>query len=508
MKLNQARAQQNAAQPVQAAAIYRQVLQLQPRNFTALFELGLICACSNDKGAAAEWFGKAAKVEPGNAAAHYCLGLALHEGGRADSAVISFRRAITLKANYAEAHFCLGNSLLELNRLDDALASYDAAIALKADYADAYSNRGVVLKNMRRIEDAIASFDRAIALRPDFARAYCNRGFTLLLAGRLRAGWADNEWRLALKGGQRAPKPTRYTPQRWLQDESASGKTFLVRCEQGFGDTLQFCRYAAGIAGAGGTVILEVQPPLKELLARLEGVAKVIARGEPPPPFDYEYPIMSLPLIFATDLDSIPASARYVRSDPAKVRGWHERLGAPQGPRIGLAWSGSPTHADDRNRSIPLAELLAQLPHGFQYVGLQKELREGDRQTLRASGRVIDTSEHLTDFSETAALCDCMDLTISVDTSVAHLSGALGKPTWLLVPFNPEWRWLLDRGDTPWYPSMTLHRQQRFGSWRETLRRLAAALSEGYLAATTRGGSAPVEGAAVSDRILQPTKRP
>jgi tetratricopeptide (TPR) repeat protein len=487
MKLNQAGALQNAGQPAHAAAIYRDVLRTQPKNFPALFGLGLICAHGNDKHAAAEWFGKAAKAQPANAVAHYCRGLALHESGRADSAVVSFRRAIALKADYAEAHFGLGNALLELNDLDGALACHDAAIALKADYADAYSNRGVVLKNLRRTEDAIASFDHAIALRPNFAQAYCNRGFTLLLAGRLRAGWPDNEWRFALMGGPHARQPAQPPRQPWSAHQLASGRTFLLRCEQGLGDTLQFCRYAARIAAAGGTVILEVQPPLKQLLASVAGVATVVARGEPLPPFDHECPIMSLPLILGTELDSIPAEARYVSSDPARVCGWSERLGPRTLPRIGLAWSGSRTHTNDHNRSISLAELLAHLPHGFQYVGLQKELREADRQTLRASGRVIDTSEHLTDFSETAAVCECMDLVISVDTSVAHLSGALGRPTWLLLPFNPDWRWLLERSDTPWYPSMTLHRQRQLGSWREALQELAAALCARHPAGGTAG---------------------
>jgi hypothetical protein len=244
-----------------------------------------------------------------------------------------------------------------------------------------------------------------------------------------------------------------------------AGKTILLYGEQGFGDTLQFCRYAKSVADLGARVILEVQKPLMPLLADLDGPSQLIATGSALPPLDYHCPLMSLPLAFNTCLDTIPASVPYLLADPIKVARWRERLGETKAPRIGLVWSGSATNLNDHNRSIRLADWVPYLPARCQFVSLQKDVREADAATLESTPTVLNFADELNDFSDTAALCECMDLVISVCTSVAHLSGALGKDTWVMLGFAADWRWLLDRADSPWYPSMKLYRPRNRGDW-------------------------------------------
>jgi hypothetical protein len=242
--------------------------------------------------------------------------------------------------------------------------------------------------------------------------------------------------------------------------------------EQGFGDTLQFCRYVKHVAELGARVILEVPKPLAALLSDLDGVSQLVVRGSPLPAHEFHCPLMSLPLLFKTDIATIPAPDQYVRSDSAKVARWQERLGQRSVPRIGLMWNGNPIQPNDRNRSFWLADWIPHLPPGLQYFSLQRELREPDAKTLRANPYIVDSSADLEDFSDTAALCECMDLVISVCTSVAHLSGALGKRTWILLSHAADWRWLLDRSDSPWYRSVTLYRQPSRGDWDSVFRRV------------------------------------
>jgi hypothetical protein len=267
----------------------------------------------------------------------------------------------------------------------------------------------------------------------------------------------------------------------WLGDESLAGKRLLLYSEGGLGDTIQFSRYAALCAAQGATVILEVQPPLSALLGNLEGVSRLISRGNALPPFDYHCPLMSLPLALKTTLDTIPAAAKYLHSDPAKVAQWHTLLGERSRPRIGLVWSGNPNNPLDPRRSIRLADWVPHLPAQFQYFCLQKDVRAEDRATLDSSD-LFSFDDDLLGFADTAALCNCMDLVISVDTSLLHLSGALGHRTWLLLPFTPDWRWLRDRSDTPWYPSVKLYRQKAAGDWNELFERVAADLRREFQA--------------------------
>lgn len=501
----------------EAQAVLERLLEAQPKHFEALFLAALIAAQSGHLPRAVELFGAAIRVRPDHAAAHCNRGVALAELQDFAGALSSYDRAISLKPDYAAAYSNRGNAQKELGQLDAALSSFDRAVAIKPDLAEAYVNRGAVLKDLgqleaalhnydravglssnlpadaylnrgvllaelNRLEAAVASYDRAIAINPDFSAAYVNRSIASLLAGNFAAGWIDYEWRWKDESGTSAKERREFREPLWLGRQSLAGKTVLLYSEQGLGDTLQFCRYVKPVAELGARVILEVQKPLETLLTGLAGVSQVVARGGVLPAFDYQCPLLSLPLAFKTRLESIPVATRYVRADAARVAQWRARLPSDARPRIGLMWSGNAMNRRDRYRSVALAELIRYLPAGFHYVSLQKEVRESDAPTLRSNAELLNFADDQQDFSDAAALCACMDLVISVDTSVAHLSGALGRETWILLPFSPDWRWLLDRVDSPWYPAVKLYRQERIDDWSGVLRRVSADLSRKFRA--------------------------
>jgi hypothetical protein len=334
-----------------------------------------------------------------------------------------------------------------------------------------------------QLEAALSSYDRAVALQADFAEAQYNRSLALLLSGDFENGWLGHEWRWRnaqrLSIGQRRS----FSQPLWLGNESVAGKKLLLYNEQGLGDTVQFCRFAKSVANLGASVFLEIQAPLAGLLESLDGVSRLLVEGSPLPEFDYQCPLLSLPLALKTTLETIPAAAGYLRCNPAKVAQWRTRLGDRRRPRIGLIWSGNPQHGNDRNRSIQVARWIEHLPREFDYVCLQKEVRAVDAAVLAANPWISRFESELHDFSDTAALCECMDVVISVDTAVAHLSGSLGRPTWVLLPFDPDWRWLLGRSDSPWYRTAKLFRQQAMGDWNGVFVQVAADLRKTFATA-------------------------
>jgi tetratricopeptide (TPR) repeat protein len=453
-------------------------------------------------------YDRAIALRPGYAEAHSNRGLALQQLGQMDAALASFDRAISLQPEFAQGHYNLGVLLQALKRMEAAMACYDRTIALKADHAPAYANRGSVRQALGQIDAALSDYDRALALEPglveartnrgtaqqemlhmdeamacfdmavssspEYALGHWNRSLACLLLGDFAEGWQEYEWRW--NAASLAFPRRDFAQPLWLGRESIAGKTILLHAEQGLGDTIQLCRYVPMVAQLGASVILEVQAPLIGLLAGSLGIASLVARGSRLPPFDCHCPVFSLPLALQTRLATIPSYAAYLRVDPAKTAQWRSALGSKVQPRIGLVWSGSASHVNDRNRSLALSELVEHLPRGFEYVSLQREVRESDQSAMKSRPDIRHFGDRLADFTDTAALCELMDLVISVDTSVAHLGGALGKPVWILLPFSPDWRWLLKRDDSPWYPSAKLYRQHRMRDWSNVIRQVGVDL--------------------------------
>jgi tetratricopeptide (TPR) repeat protein len=427
---------------------------------------------------------RALMLRPDFAEAHSNRGNALHELKRFEEALASYDRALALRPDYAEAHSNRGNALQELKLFEEAVAGYDRALALRGDLAEAHSNRGNALKELGRFDEALASYQAALAVRPDFADAHFNEAMCRLLIGDLYRGWEKNEWRWETAQIRNAKRS--FSQPLWLGSDEIAGKTILLHAEQGLGDTIQFCRYAPLVAARGARVILEVQAPLHDLMNTLSEAVQIVSAGDPLPDFALHCPLLSLPLAFATRLETIPFATPYLSAQEAKTRAWRERLGKHRKPKVGLVWAGNPrkelpgANRIDGQRSIALDRLtpLFQIA-ACEFFSLQK----GDDavRQLRDSAlgqQITDVTDDLHDFSDTAALIENLDLVISVDTSVAHLAGALGKPFWLLNRYNTCWRWLLDREDSPWYPTARLFRQDTTRDWDPVIARVAAALQD------------------------------
>ena len=474
---------------------YLKAIKLKPDFTDAYLHCGLAYLGMDQPLQAIASFDQVIALRFDDAPAHCNRGVALTTLGRLDEAIIAYQAALSFKPDFPEAYFNWGNALQSLRSYEMAIAAYDQAVALRAGYADAYTNRGNALKTLDRHQEAIASYssavehkpgnfeaylnqgvahyecleiekalacyDQSILIHPNYAEAYWNKALALLLSGDLENGFQLHEWRW--RRSTFTSKRRDFKQPLWLGDESLQGKTILLHAEQGLGDTIQFCRYCELVHALGATVLLEVQVPLVGLLASLRGVSRLIIQGDPLPEFDFHCPLMSLPLALKTRLDTIPAAPQYVYCQLEKKAVWERILGQNDRPRIGLAWRGSELQKNDK-RSIELAELMRQLPKDYHYISLQKEIRERDKAALKQFN-ILHFEDALGDFSDTAALCDCMDLVISVDTSIAHLAGALGKKVWLLLPHIPDWRWMLQRDDSPWYPSMRILRLKPNHNW-------------------------------------------
>lgn len=464
---------------------------------------------ANDLASALVCFDRAIDIAPDMASAHFNRGVALQGLDRHEDAIVSYDQASQLQPDFWDPANSRGVVLLKLKRFDEALACFDKALHLGADRAGIHRNRGFTLRMLNRPAEAIASFNivleiqpnhvgamnnlalaqqalhqhdlalqtfaRAINFEPDHAEVRLNEALCRLQLGDFTEGWQRYEWRYSPASYQNEFRDGARRP-RWLGTEPLAGKTILLQAEQGYGDTLQFCRYTEQLAKSGATVFLEVQPGLKPVMSHLAGVSKVFDRTEVLPPSDYQCPLMSLPWALKTELSNIPANVPYLKSDPLRTSLWNERLGPKRKPRVGIIWSGSQSHLYDHNRSIPLAKFSKINSGAQQFVCLQKELRPEDKVLLASQKEVLFFGDALVDFADTAALVDLMDVIISVDTSVAHLVGALGKPLWLLLPFNPDFRWLLGRDDSPWYPSAKLFRQSMAHDWDPVLDSVALEL--------------------------------
>jgi tetratricopeptide (TPR) repeat protein len=460
----------------EALASYDQALTLRPDYAEALSNRGATLHELKRFEEALASCDRALMLRPDYAEALSNRGDTLHELKRFEEALASCERAVKLRPDYAEGFSNRGNALRGLKRFEEALASYDRALTLRPVFAEGLSNRGVTLHELKRFDEALASYDRALTLRPDFADGHLNEAVTRLLTGDFDRGWEKNEWRWKseqLKIGER-----NFAQPQWTGSNEIRNKTILLHAEQGFGDTIQFCRYVPRVVARAGRVILEVPKPLHALMSTIPGLAQIVSKGDPLPDFDMHCPLLSLPLAFGTRLETILAETPYLHASPSAAMNWDARLGPRSRPRIGLAWSGRPAHKNDHNRSIRLSALLPLLDVDATYISLQRDVRAGDATVLQQRGEILHFGAELKTFSDTAALMSNLDLIIAVDTSVAHLAGALAKPIWILLPFVPDWRWLLDRDDSPWYPTARLFRQDDTREWDNVIARLHVALRD------------------------------
>jgi tetratricopeptide (TPR) repeat protein len=402
-------------------------------------------------------------------------GNTLNKLHRFDDALASYERALTLNPDHAPSHYNRGTTLHEMRRYPEALESYDRALASQPNYPDALSNRGATLYELKRHPEALESYDRALALQADYPEAHWNAASLRLLTGDFKRGWGEYEWRWKYETMALAKRD--FAQPLWRGQE-IQGKTILLHAEQGLGDTIQFCRYSSLVAARGGRVILEVDKRLHDLMASLAGVTQLISAGDPLPEFDLHCPLLSLPLAFDTQLHSIPSKIPYLRPPTAKLEEWTRRLEKMQGCRVGLVWAGNAAHHRDQIRSIDFSILAPLLKTGARFVSLQKDVRAKDAGMLNARPDIDQYPDTLVDFSDTAALISNLDLVISVDTSVVHLAGALGRPVWVLLPYLPDWRWLLDRDTSPWYPTARLFRQDDRRNWESVITCVREALCE------------------------------
>jgi tetratricopeptide (TPR) repeat protein len=404
------------------------------------------------------------RLAPDNAELLNRRGVALLELGRAHEALENFDRLLASDPDHFDGLGNRGNALLKLNRAAEALAAYDRALELAPKNAQLLTNRAVALRRLDRPQEAAMSAARALRSKPDFAQARFVESVARLTLGDFAAGWRGYEARWAVGGA--AAKDRGFNAPLWSGKESLEGKTILLHAEQGFGDTIQFVRYAPLVAARGAKIILEVQPQLVRLLSRMPGVDTVIARKKPLPHFDLHCPLLSLPLAFATEPETIPADGTYIAPADEDVQAWRARLPRLPQPLVGLVWSGERSHDNDLNRSLPLKTLapLLDLP-GVKFVSLQHEVRAEDAALLRSRPDVLQIGPKFRDFADTAAALALLDAVISVDTAAAHLAGAMGKPLFLLLPFAADFRWLRERADSPWYPTARLFRQPQFGDW-------------------------------------------
>jgi tetratricopeptide (TPR) repeat protein len=457
-----------------ALASYGKALTLRPRYAEALIGQGNALYARERFIDALASFERVLAIVPNYAEIHNNCGNALWCLRRPIEAIARYDAALAIKPDYAEAHNNRGNALLDLNRTDDALASFEQALARKPDYPDALVNRGNALRDLNRDDEALASFDRALALSPQMAEAHWNKALLQLSRGEYEAGWPGYEWRWRRGGAV----PRDFAQPQW-RGETLTGKTILLHAEQGFGDTVQFARYVPMVAGLGAKIILEVPDRLQPLLNGIDGVVALVSRGDALPTFDLHCPLLSLPFVFGTTLATIPAPVPYLRAPAARIEAWRARLPQTGKPRVGIVWSGKSSHNNDHNRSIALSRLapLMAVP-GIEFVSLQREYRDADRVALGNFPALLRLDETLADFADTAAVVAQLDLVIAVDTAVAHLAGALDKPVWILLPYVVDWRWLLGRDDSPWYPSARLFRQPQIGDWDSVITRLASRLAQ------------------------------
>lgn len=454
-----------------ALAGFDRFLALQPGHPDALLNRGVTLDKLGRWAEALDAFDRVLRVQPQDAQAQFNRGGVLKQLGRLEEAQVSFAQALALRPDWPDALVNHGVALKMLGRPAEALRDYDKALAAAPGHVRALISRGAARADLGRFEEALADYDQALALEPGSALAAFNRGVVLLQTGRFEEGWPGYERRKDLPGA--ASRAVQFAQPEWDGRTPLEGKTLFLRWEQGLGDTIQFCRYARMAADRGARVILSVQDGLRPLLEGFDPRVAVIGANETPERFDLHAALMSLPGAFGTALDTMPSAEPYLPltepyRDPAAR------------PLIGLVWSGATGHENDRNRSAPLASLAPLLDFDADWFCLQKDIQAPDRETLNTLPRLQHPEDRLAGFPKTAALIASLDLVISVDTSIAHLAAAMGKPVWVLLSSAPDWRWLTGRADSPWYETVRLFRQARPRDWAGVVDQVRIALADRF----------------------------
>ena len=458
--------------PADALLTFQHVLKLNPRHWDAADNSGRLLHQLKRWPEALVQFDLCDRLRPAHAPTLQIRAICQRQLRKFEEYLADSERAYALDPANAETCNNIGDALQSLGRIEQALPWFDRSLALSPHNVTALNNKAFALSQLRRFDEAVETYGRAKAIDPDNAVADWNLALLHMLTGNFEAGWAGREARW--KATNLAAVYPKFSQPVWLGDGPIEGKTILVHQDEGLGDTIQFARYVPMLAARGARVILVVEKALRPLLSELPGVSQClpIAAG-PLPAFDVHCPMSSLPLAFATRLDTIPSAASYLPAPAGdRAEAWEQRLGRHDKLRVGLVWSGSVAHRNDQNRSIPLRAMSGILDLDATFVSLQKDPRAADKTVLLERSDIIDLTADLADFSATAALVSCLDLVITVDTSVAHLAGALGRPTWILLPYTPDYRWLLDRDDSPWYPTVRLFRQDESRDYAPVLDRL------------------------------------
>jgi tetratricopeptide (TPR) repeat protein len=463
--------------PDEALLSFQQVLRVNPQDRDAVYNCGLMLLLLGRMEEALAQFNLCDQLQPFHAPTLQKRALAFDGLKRFEEAVTDIKRAYALDPTQADVCNNAGVFLQRLGQFEESLSWFERALIIRPDYKDALLNKALSLSFLRRFDEAVAGFDVLTAIYPGDAETEWRRALLELQLGNFEAGWAGREARWNVPG---LLTPIEFSRPTWLGKEPVDGKTILIYMDEGAGDTIQFARYVPLLAAQGARVVLAVLDPLYPLLSKLPGVSECVpfAAASQLPAFDLVCPITALPLAFGTRLETIPSATPYLPPPAAsRVQAWEDRLGPHDRLRVGLVWSGNPKHVNDHNRSLPLRVLSSILDLDATFVSLQKDPRPDDRAFLLEHTKIVDLTADLTDFAETAALVSCLDLVISVDTSVAHLAGALGRPTWILLPHTADYRWLLDREDSPWYPTARLFRQSKSREYASVLERVRTELS-------------------------------
>ena len=481
--------QQGQFEPAWTAV--HEVLNADPQNPHAIQLRGLIYAQLGYLREAADDFRTAVALAPDDPVAHNNLGNALRPLGLWDEALAACERALALAPDYPDAQLSHANALQDMGRPKEAVAGYDRLLQRSPRDTRALANRGLALRSLNRGHDAVKSFEQAMAIDPGNPHIRALAGQAYLATGDLKTGFAlfEARWKSPIMAGYLESR--RFGRPQWLGQAPLEGRTLLLHSEQGWGDIFQFCRYAALAAGQGARVLIEVQKPAVELMRTLKGVSQVIEFGQPLPPFDFHCPVMSLPHAFGATLETIPAEVPYLSADPARVARWNARLGPRTRPRVGLVWSSGvrpdqpELAAANGRRNLPFDKLRAFKGLPVDFVSLQKgEPAEsefaGFDQAAWDGPPIANVAADLRDWADTAALIATLDLLVTVDTAMPHLAGAMGRPVWLMNRYDPCWRWLETRADSPWYPTLRLFRQPAMGDWDSVIAEVRAALETAF----------------------------